>query len=138
MRPFMDVVLIGEQTYGKGVGSWTIRDNKYRYQLQPITMRYYNALMETTPDDGIEVDYIVTDGYSTSKKELGDRSEPLLAKALDIIWGTQASEGSGKSDVRSQTLRRIAIKEKGAPSFFRIPPEYPLYEKQLEGDAFPH
>ena len=72
MRPYMDVVIIGERTYGKGVGSWTIRDDRYRYQLQPITMRYHNALMETTPDDGLEVDYYIPDGYSTSKKELGD------------------------------------------------------------------
>lgn len=90
MRPYMDVVIIGEQTYGKGVGSWTIRDNRYKYQLQPITMRYHNALMETTPDEGLEVDYYVPDGYSTAKKELGDIKEPLLAKALNLIAGDES------------------------------------------------
>ena len=128
MRPFMDVIIIGEQTYGKGVGSWTIRDNKYRYQLQPITMRYHNALMETTPDNGITADYIVPDGYSTSKKELGDKSEPLLAKALDLILGTGTSDSNEADVVKSRAARNVTIKEKGTPSFFRLSPEYSLYK----------
>ena len=128
MRPFMDVIIIGEQTYGKGVGSWTIRDNKYRYQLQPITMRYHNALMETTPDEGIAADYMVPDGYSTSKKELGDKSEPLLAKALDLILGTGTSDSNEADVVKSRAARNVIIKEKGAPSFFRLSLEYSLYK----------
>lgn len=120
LRPFMDVIIIGEQTYGKGVGSWTIRDNRYRYQLQPITMRYHNALMETTPNEGIAADYIVPDGYSISKKELGDKSEPLLAKALDLILGTGTSDSNETSVAQFQATREITIKEKGTPSFFRL------------------
>lgn len=138
MRPFMDVIIIGEQTYGKGVGSWTIRDNKYRYQLQPITMRYHNALMETTPDEGIAADYIIPDGYSTSKKELGDKSEPLLAKALDLILGTGTSDGNEAGIISSRAARKNSIKEKGTPSFFRLPPENTVYDNHLDSQEFLH
>lgn len=116
LKPYMDVVVIGEQTYGKGVGSWTIRDNRFRYQLQPITMRYYNANMESTPDDGIPVDYYMADGYTTSKKELGDINEPLLMKALDVINGVIKSSmnRSPKQEYRG------VVKQEGNPSFFNI------------------
>lgn len=120
MRPFMDVIIIGEQTYGKGVGSWTIRDNRYKYQLQPITMRYYNALMETTPDDGLPVDYYIPDGYSTSKKELGDTSEPLLATALNLISGKESVVGNRTVGNKYKESNYPHVHEIGLPSFFRF------------------
>ena len=117
LKPYMDVILIGEQTYGKGVGSWTIRDNRFKYQIQPITMRYHNANMESTPDDGIPVDFFIEDGYSTSKKELGDINEPLLKKALSII-------NEGNSVSKSKEIEYLPniynIKKLGNPSFFNI------------------
>lgn len=124
MRPFMDVILIGEQTYGKGVGSWTIRDNRFKYQLQPITMRYHNAVMETTPDEGLVVDYYVPDGYDTKKKELGDLQEPLLAKAIGLISGTEVEDISNSTkaigDTRSHNIpNEMKITKVGNPSFFR-------------------
>ena len=118
MQPYMDVVIIGEQTYGKGVGSWTIRDNRYKYQLQPITMRYHNALMATTPDEGLEVDYYVPDGYSTAKKELGDTKEPLLAKALSLIAGSESRfEPTPFDDIQETTYH---VKKKGLSSVSRF------------------
>lgn len=122
MRPFMDVILIGEQTVGKGVGSWTIRDNRFKYQIQPITMRYHNALMETTPDDGLTVDYYVPDGFQTRKSELGDIKEPLLAKALELISGSMGISVENESakkvnDTSSESGNIDSIKEVGEPSF---------------------
>lgn len=117
LQPFMDVIIIGEQTYGKGVGSWTIRDNRYKYQIQPITMRYYNANMESTPDEGISVNYYMEDGYSTSKKDLGDIKEPLLMKALSIIKNDSTSN---KSNIIYDLPIHDNIKQVGNPSFFNI------------------
>lgn len=85
LRPFMKVVLIGEQTVGKGVGSWTIATNQFQYELHPITMRYYNAVMETTPDSGLVVDYVVKGGLEVLHSEIGKIEEPLLAKAISLI-----------------------------------------------------
>ena len=120
MRPFMDVILIGEKTLGKGVGSWTIRDDKYRYQLQPITMRYHNALMDTTPDDGLAVDYYIPDGYSTSKKELGDTNEPLLAKAISLIIDKKSSNKTNSKRASNRVQDQGHIREKGLSSIHRF------------------
>lgn len=85
LRPFIDVTIIGETTIGKGVGSYTVSNPKYRRAIQPITMRYFNANEETTPDTGLTPDYYIPNGYSTSKSELGDPDEPLLNRALSLI-----------------------------------------------------
>ena len=115
LKPFMDVIIIGEQTYGKGVGSWTIRDDRFKYQIQPITMRYHNASMETTPDDGIPVDYFMEDGFSTSKKELGDVNEPLLNKALSIINNDKQTRVANNNEQSNPNIKAI-----GTPSYFKI------------------
>lgn len=85
LRPYVDVVVVGERTVGKGVGSWNISDRKHKYSIQPITMRYYNSLGETTPDEGLEVDYEVNDGYTINKKEIGDIQELMLNFTLKLI-----------------------------------------------------
>ena len=48
-------------------------------------MRYYNANNESTPDDGIVPDYHIPDGFSVSKKEIGDVSETLLNATISLI-----------------------------------------------------
>lgn len=85
LRPYMDVIVIGERTVGKGVGMNTFSDSRYKYSLVPITFRYYNARMESTPDEGIDPDYEVPGGYSTPRRDIGRIDEPLLAKALELI-----------------------------------------------------
>lgn len=120
LKPFMSVVVIGEQTYGKGVGSWTIKNNKYKYQLQPITMQYYNAKMETVTTDGIPVDYYIPDGYSTTKRNLGDVEEPLLKTALNLIKIEESIMGENAC-TRSVTVeeQNEELKAIGKPSFWR-------------------
>lgn len=87
LRSYMPVTIIGEQTVGKGVGSWTISSPQFRYALQPITMRYYNADGVSTPDRGLTPDVYVPDGYKTGKLEIGDTKETLLNVALDCVMG---------------------------------------------------
>lgn len=91
LKPYMDVITIGESTVGKGVGSWNISDPKYQYSIQPITMRYYNAESESTPDDGIIPDVYIPDGYTVGKKEIGDISETLLNAALSLMSNQSSS-----------------------------------------------
>lgn len=120
LKPYTNSIIIGEQTIGKGVGSYTLQDNHYRYKLQPITMRYHNAVMETTPDEGLIPDIEVSGGYETVKKELGDINEPLLAKAIQCIV-------SGHVDFESYTGTRSCSNDLirvGQPSFVKFLWEY--------------
>lgn len=114
LRPYMDVNVIGETTVGKGVGSWTISDSKYKYTLQPITMRYYNAFGETTPDDGISPDYFIPEGYSTRKKDLGDIEEPLLHKAIQLICPNHFPRST---KFKENTTEKQFLTPIGVPSF---------------------
>lgn len=87
LRPYMDVVTIGTTSCGKDVGSYTIADNRYKYQLQPITFRYYNALNDSTPTTGIIPDLEVADDLN---HERGDVNEALLKTAINYLIGNIA------------------------------------------------
>ena len=82
LRPYMNVIVIGTQTCGKDVGSYTIVDNNYKYKLQPITFKYYNSKMESTPEEGLVPDVIVEDD---KKVKRGNVEEALLKTALKYI-----------------------------------------------------
>lgn len=85
LKPYMEVVTIGEKTVGKGVGMETLSDSRYKYQLVPITFRYYNAIGETVPDDGLIPDYLVEGGTHVEKMKIGNLDEPLLKQAITLI-----------------------------------------------------
>lgn len=92
----IDVILIGENTTGKNVGmeykDYDVRNNTYR--VVPITFQSYNAkgfgdyeggfaptveIDETNPTNETGVYYIY--------REYGENSEPLYAKAIELITG---------------------------------------------------
>ena len=88
LKPFMDVILVGEHTYGKNVGSFTITDSKQRWTfgLQPITFKTVNSKDESNYGtvNGFTPDYVLKDNVIPFKP-LGDPSETYLGKALSII-----------------------------------------------------
>lgn len=88
LKPFMSVILIGEHTYGKNVGSFTITDNtkRWNYGLQPITFKILNSLDQSDYGtvNGFLPDYALTDDILPYKL-LGDPNETYLNKALNII-----------------------------------------------------
>lgn len=94
LRPYMDVVTIGTTSCGKDVGSYTIADNRYKYQLQPITFRYYNALNDSTPTTGIIPDIEVADDLN---HERGDTNEALLKTAINYLIGNNSVENNTRS-----------------------------------------
>lgn len=113
LRSYMDVFTIGEQTVGKGVGSWKISDSRFRYAIQPITMRYYNADGVSTPDEGITPDIYIADGYSVGKLQIGDKDEKLLSSALNYIQGLQI----GNETLLSSRSNENSFTPVGEPSY---------------------
>lgn len=113
LKPYMDVTTIGSTTVGKGVGMQTISSNKYKYALVPITFRYYNSKDETVPDAGIIPDYIMEDSYFTPKSEIGDTSEPLLSKALELIVPSYRVARK----ISSTTIKEYSLTPIGEPSY---------------------
>ena len=81
LRPYMEVVVIGDITCGKDVGMEVYSNPKYKYVLQPIVFRTYNAVGDSVPVTGIEPDIYV----KRNNLPLGDTRESYLRAALDYI-----------------------------------------------------
>ncbi len=112
LKPFMEVILIGENTYGKNVGSFTITDpnKRWDYGLQPITFLTENANNESKYGtvDGFTPDYKLADNM-LPYKALGNPGETYLNKALSII-GNVAYQPSSTERSPKYT-RTLASKE---------------------------
>ncbi|WP_109832361.1 S41 family peptidase [Reichenbachiella versicolor] len=97
LLPYMDITLIGETTVGKNVGSIPIEDtenDENDYGLLPIVLKIANSNGNSDYADGFtpksenilkefsDFDYLV---------KLGDESEPLLSRAIQLITGNATS-----------------------------------------------
>ena len=86
--PYMEVVVIGETTRGKDVGMEVYSNPKYKYTLQPIVFRTYNAVGDSVPMTGIIPDIQV----KRNGLPLGDINESYLKAALDYIINNESYE----------------------------------------------
>jgi hypothetical protein len=114
LKPYMNVYLIGETTYGKNVGSITIyeedpvKQKNNKWGMQPIIALFTNSTGNTYPNgfapdkhgDELE-EYGLNNSFEL--KPLGNTSEYLLKVALNIINGASLRSGSS---IR-QAQRRI-------------------------------
>lgn len=119
LKPYMDeVVVIGEATYGKNVGSITLKDYidvesprdslnpRHTYALQPIVIKVANVEDEADYVDGIQPDIEkleVLTNYGT----LGDQNEPMLEAALLHM----SNSGKGHSSSNALALPSIVTAE---------------------------
>lgn len=90
LEPYMNVVQIGESTYGKCYGSITIEDfetpRRHEWAMQPIVIKYANAAGYTDFLNGIPPDHDVEDILLLAK-QFGDITDPIVAKGLELITG---------------------------------------------------
>ncbi len=100
LDPWMNVIQIGENTYGKYTASVTIPDfedpPRHNWAMQPIVLKYSNAVGYTDFIDGLTPDYEVYD-YLFEAVPFGDVNDPQLAKALELISGVAPSARAGQS-----------------------------------------
>lgn len=112
LKPFMEVILIGENTYGKNVGSFTITDpnKRWDYGLQPITFLTTNAIGESNYGtvSGFTPNYILADNV-LPYKTLGNPNETYFNKALSIIGGVSYKASS--TETIKKYSRTLASKE---------------------------
>ena len=114
LNPYMEVILIGEATYGKNVGSISIYEEnnlKNKWGLQPIIVRYANSLGFSDFTAGFTPDYEVDEFADLFLFEYGDKNDPLLGKALSLITGTTTMTRSERISTpfrSSQVVRNIS------------------------------
>ena len=102
LKPYIDVVTIGSETYGKFVGSITLVDapengyvyvpnqgKTYKWAMQPIVFSYYNANNDPHPTKGVLPNYEISPiDYYFGMKEFGNiESDSALRKAYELITG---------------------------------------------------
>lgn len=99
LMPYMNVVKIGETTYGKYTSMILIQPKDKsiaNWALLPIIAKYTNADGYTDFKDGLTPDYEVTDNLFPAVA-LGNEKEPLLSKALELITGVSTQAEAAKS-----------------------------------------
>src|SRR5690554_1327376 len=118
LEPYMDVVLIGETTYGKNVGSITIYeedDPQNTWGMQPIIVKYANSLGYSDFTAGFNPDHEVEELKDLFLYKFGDTNDPMLGKAIDLITGgsigTRAAEKVSTTFRSSQLDERATIKQ---------------------------
>jgi len=93
LKPYMDVKLIGDTTYGKPVGFFPIPI--FTYDIYPISFKTINSAGNADYYKGFAPDRLEADGVD---KAWGDVSEPSLADALHYIstgsFGRMAAESN--------------------------------------------
>lgn len=90
LDPYMNVVQIGEPTYGKCYGSVTVEDSenppRHNWAMQPIILKFANADGYTDFIDGIPPDIPLNDNILNALP-FGDTADPLLYTAIQTILG---------------------------------------------------
>lgn len=90
LEPYMEVIQIGDTTYGKYTGAWVISDTndppKHNWAIVPIVSKYSNASGFTDFKIGLIPDYLIKDELLEAKA-FGDVADPMLGQAVELITG---------------------------------------------------
>jgi carboxyl-terminal processing protease len=116
LAPYMNVIQIGESTFGKYTGAWIITDDNEEWAIIPVVLKYSNINGYTDFYDGLTPDYEI-DNDLLSTVPFGDTSDPMLAKAIEMITGT--------------SVKKATSKFKALPEYRRIMPEKMLIKNNL-------
>ena len=93
LSPYIDVILIGDDTTGKNVGSYSIYDwidnegnvnPRHTWAMQPITLKIANSQGFADFESGLQADYILQEDIA-NLGTLGEIDEPLLEKTLEVM-----------------------------------------------------
>jgi len=110
LAPYMNVTHIGEATIGKNEGSYTIKDERtpriIDWAIQPIVVKLADKNGEGDYDSGLVPDYEVDEFERLPFLPLGDKADPLIAKALTLIDPAEARSTLSRSRM-TQSERNI-------------------------------
>lgn len=124
LRPYMDVFLIGETTYGKNVGSISLyeeNDPKNTWGMQPIVVKAFNSLNQSDYTNGFTPDVENPDN-NIFLFPLGDVRETMLADAIAEITGTPSNgRVAARQQLRDQVGHSLDFKRRGFPLTTELP-----------------
>ena len=100
LEPYMDVIKIGEPTYGKYAGAWVMPDDAEKWAIIPIVSKFANADGYTDFVYGLPPDYEIDDDLMRAVP-FGDTRDPMLAKAIELATG---KSGMAKSYIKTERI----------------------------------
>jgi C-terminal processing protease CtpA/Prc len=87
LKPFIQVIQIGEKTTGKDEASFAIADRQVDWVLQPIVYKLFNKNNEGDYAGGLIPQYLVSETASLPLSDIGTSEDALVGKALELIYG---------------------------------------------------
>ena len=93
LSPYINVILVGDDTTGKNVGSYSIydwiddegnRNPRHTWAMQPITLKIVNSEGFADFENGLQADYRLQEDVA-NLGFLGEIDEPLLEKTLEVM-----------------------------------------------------
>lgn len=102
LKPFMNVVIVGDTTVGKNVGSRTIYDpsNRIQWGMQPIIVKIFNSKGQSDYTSGFAPNVVKFEPLNPLP--FGDTRETLLNEAMYQITGSRSGRRAATADVATQ------------------------------------
>ncbi|MGV8138643.1 MAG: S41 family peptidase [Mangrovibacterium sp.] len=109
LDPYMDVVQVGDSTYGKFYGAYVLPDDDEKWAILPIVMKYANAEGYTDFTEGliprqsnlVNDDLIVDNPFYNNKLiysyPLGDPADPMTKRAIELIAGVASTKAATRA-----------------------------------------
>lgn len=103
LKPYMEVIVVGDKTEGKNVGSVTFNNEELQLSMKPIVCKVFNTNYESDYADGFQADVVQREASNLAHfLPLGDANELLLNTALNLIVnGGETEEKEEVSATRS-------------------------------------
>jgi len=109
LKPFMQVIQIGEKTRGKDEASFRIFDaripKQVNWEVHPIVYKLFNAQGNGAYSLGITPDVVINEMDTLPLLELGDPGDPLIKTAIARITGKTAKSGTGMNKALSGSFQ---------------------------------
>lgn len=114
LRPYIEVIHIGEKTIGKNKAGFVIRDmrqpKQVQWYLQPMVYEIYNANNQSGYENGLIPTHAVDEYSSLPLPDIGDPSDAFTGKALQLIVGTNVVDSeilrtTKKFDLKKENVR---------------------------------
>ncbi len=125
LKPYLNVFLIGDVTYGKNVGSITIKDDtqKIKWGMQPIVLKTFNSKDQSDYSTGFKPDVSVKESLAMPLFAFGDLRDPLINEAFFQIFGSRPARRGivelTEAD-KQQVFSSIESKAGGSNMFLEI------------------
>lgn len=116
LKPYMDVILVGESTYGKNYGTmlFSKKNGDKIYYIMPVVLKSFNSSHESYYDNGFTPNFYINE-LELPLLELGNPNETILNHIL-----TSLIDGS---NTKSNKVTNSDIRK------FYFKPEFTIHEK---------